>query len=84
MPCKQILGCLLLLEVILGAVSPPNPVYEAATFSKRVAQVQSGVKYHVEAPNRTSLDVIHLFGSPYERGKAHGELLAPKEVMVLR
>jgi len=67
---------LALLLPLLAAMMPPNPIHDAATYMTLVDRTSHGVRYMVRAPDSAPLDVVHVFGKPRERGRAHGSLLA--------
>ena len=55
----------------------PNSIYDAASYTSKLRSVTNGVLYNVTGvPNRTHLLVMHVYGSAYERGVAHGSLLS--------
>jgi hypothetical protein len=56
----------------------PNPIYDAAKYLKPVKHIQNGTQYTVQAPGAAPLDVYHVFGSPTERGYAHGLLMSAR------
>eukprot|EP00949_MAST-11_sp_MAST-11-sp1_P003514 g3514.t1 len=53
----------------------PNPIYEATDYMKKVGSVDNGVMYRVSAPYQTGINVVHVYGTAEERGKAYGELM---------
>ena len=66
-----------LLASTAAAVSPgPNPIYDVASHSRFIAKVPNGVLYRVSAPGAADLDVMHVFGTAYDRGLAHGTLIS--------
>ena len=58
---------------IAPAVS--HVIVDADQYTKLVSSTANGKLYRVAAPDATPLDVLHLYGSAYERGEAHGERL---------
>jgi hypothetical protein len=54
----------------------PNPIYDSGSFSTKLQSVPNGVLYSVAAPDNASILVMHVYGSPTERGFAHGQLLS--------
>ena len=60
----------------LGAIFSSNPFYDAAAYKHSVATVPNGLLERVAAPNSVPINVVHLFGTPRERGLAHGQLLS--------
>jgi len=71
------LRLLLALAVCRSALcSSPNPVYDAAQYSKLKSTTANGKLYIVAAPDNTTLPVIHTWGNETERGVAYGTLLA--------
>ena len=64
------------------AVIDPNPIFDAAAYTTTVATTANGIRQRVAAPGAAPLDVLHVFGSAYERGVAHGTLFA-KEIQYL-
>lgn len=64
--------------LVASAAAPgdaPNAIYDAAKLATKVASIDNGVYYHVEAPDNVSLPVLHLWGNASERGFAQGRLL---------
>ena len=51
----------------------PNPIYEATDYMKKVGSVDNGVMYRVSAPYQTGINVVHVYGTAEERGKARDE-----------
>ena len=67
----------LVCAILSVAVHGSNPIIDAATYTTLVEKSKNGVLYRIVAPT-LRLDVLHVFGSPYERGEAHGRLLSAK------
>ena len=68
----------LVCAILSVAVHGSNPIIDAATYTTLVEKSKNGVLYRIVAPDAAPLDVLHVFGSPYERGEAHGRLLSAK------
>ena len=68
----------LVCAILSAAVHCANPIIDAASYTTLAAKIKNGVLYHVSAPGSAPLDVLHVFGSPYERGEAHGRLISAK------
>lgn len=68
---------LLLLPAIVIAVAVPGPnkIYDASKFTALVRKTEHGVLYRIDAPDAAPLDVLHIFGTSFERGRAQGQLL---------
>ena len=57
----------------------PNAIYDAQGSGRvKVKSVKNGVLYNITAPNNTHILEMHVYGTAYERGVAHGSLLATK------
>ena len=57
----------------------PNAIYDAQGSGRvKVRSVKNGVLYNITAPNNTHILEMHVYGTAYERGVAHGSLLATK------
>ena len=69
-------------SLLATAAIDPNPIFDAAAYTTTVATTANGIRQRVEAPGAAPLDVLHVFGSAYERGVAHGTLFA-KEIQYL-
>jgi NAD(P)H dehydrogenase (quinone) len=57
-------------------LATPNPIYEASSYSTKVASTTNGVLYSVNAPDTAPLRIMHVYGTAHERGVAHGSLLS--------
>ena len=67
------------LPKTVGATPPvpgPNPIYDAPKYSTKLRSVPNGVLYAVQAPSEANMLVMHTFGTPAERGLAHGQLMS--------
>ena len=65
----------------LGAKTP-NPIFDAKKNYRQIATTEHGVLGIIDVPMNASLRVLHLTGTPQQRGFAQGKLLA-KEVIDL-
>lgn len=65
---------LALTHLPTSVVSEPNPIYDATQYSRRITNVTNGALFRVTPPD-TELNVAHLYGTPFDRGYAHGHLL---------
>jgi hypothetical protein len=74
---------LLPAALLLTSVPPPNPIYDASKFAKPVATVTNGVRTLVSVPDAVPLPVVHLFGTPAERGEAYGRLFSAEMLFFL-
>ena len=61
------------IGLVTGAAAL-NPIYDAHKYMTKVGEEPNGVLYNVDAEG-TTLKVLHVFGSPYERGFAQGVLI---------
>ena len=59
-----------------GPLATPNKIYDADAYTKKIASSTNGVLYEVTVPDTAAFRVMHLYGSAYERGFAHGQLLS--------
>jgi hypothetical protein len=64
--------------LLTAASSTPNQIYRPTL--RKLREVDNGILFLAEAPENTSLDVMHLYGNATERGIAQGQLLA-KEIL---
>ena len=74
-----IVAAMCVLSALVNADTPlatPNPIHEAAKYTKLLRQVANGTLYEVTAPDTAPLKVMHVYGTAYERGVAHGQLLS--------
>ena len=65
-----------LVSIAAGQPTVLNSIYSASQYQNLVKSVPNGKLYKISAPEHTELKVMHLFGSPRERGVAHGQLLS--------
>ena len=65
--------------VTAAAATQPNKIYEAKEYMTKVKEVPNGILYKVDAEG-TTMNVMHTYGNAYERGHAHGLLLADEIV----
>ena len=77
----MLVGVSALAAILVAAAAPPGPppMYDAAKYATHVADVPNGARLRVAAPD-AALDVLHVYGTHAERGRAQGQLLW-KEVM---
>ncbi|EGC34478.1 hypothetical protein DICPUDRAFT_153322 [Dictyostelium purpureum] len=57
-----------------GCYGVPNPHTVYTQKERLVASVSNGVLYQT-GPNTNQLYILHLYGTPFEMGEAHGQLL---------
>lgn len=68
----MLLGTLL----VVCASAAAHSIIDTAPYTTLTKTCPNGKLYHVAAPNSAPLDVVHVFGSAYERGEAQGCLMS--------
>jgi len=69
----------LVVAVFVGVVTAelPNAIYNAQGSARsKLRSVKNGVMYNISAPNNTHILEMHIYGTAYQRGVAHGSLLS--------
>ena len=67
------------LAILAGTASATVPIYDAAGHMTELSRTDNGILYNVNAEG-TELKVLHLYGTPYERGYAQGQVNADQVV----
>lgn len=52
--------------------------FDSALYTTRITTTSNGILDRVAPPGCVSLDIVHVYGSPRERGLAHGRLLSDR------
>lgn len=55
---------------------PKNAIHDASLYRTLVSKTSHGTHYRHSPPSTAPLDVLHVFGTSYERGEAHGRLIS--------
>lgn len=67
---------MLSIAPLLAAGAPQ--FFDAADYVTRITTTENGILDRVAPPGCVPLDVVHVYGSPRERGIAHGKLLSAR------
>ena len=66
----------MLAAAVLAAIGAT--FFDSEDYKTRMATVENGIFDLVAPPGCLPLPVVHVFGSPRERGRAHGQLLSER------